>query len=250
MNAADAASCESRARSGAFPTTQWSLVLAAGAGTERQARAALEVLCRQYWYPLYSFIRRQSRTHHEAEDCTQEFFARLLANEGMTHARRERGRFRSFLLTALRHFLANESRDAQAAKRGGGAVALPLEIEGAEERFVREPADPGRTPEQAFDRNWGLALIDQVIAELRSEFVASDRRALFDALSPLLLVDPGTGSLTEPASRLGMSRHAFSVALHRVRRRLGENLRTAVAETVATPAEVDAELRHLIAAIH
>lgn len=235
--------------SSSFPSTRWSIVLRVGGGSQTEARAALETLCRQYWYPLYSFVRRHGRPHHEAEDCTQAFFARLLANDGMTHARPERGRFRSFLLTALRHSLANECRDACAAKRGGGIPALPLEIDGAEERFTREPADPALTPEQAFDRNWALAMIAQVMEELRSEYVASGRRALFEALKPLLMSDVGTSAVAEQAAQLGMSKHAFSVALHRVRRRLGENLRAAVAETVADVADVDVELRHLIAAM-
>jgi RNA polymerase sigma factor (sigma-70 family) len=235
--------------SSAFPTTHWSIVLDARAGSESQARAALAALCRQYWYPIYSFIRRHGRAHHEAEDCTQAFFARLLANEGMTHARPERGRFRSFLLTALRHLLANDWRDAQTAKRGGGVAPLPLEVEDAEERFTREPTDPGLTPEQVFDRNWALAMIGQVVEEMRSEYVARGRAAVFDAINPLLLGDPGADSLVEPAAQLGMSRNALATVLHRLRRRLGEGLRAAVADTVADPADVDAELRHLIAAI-
>ena len=125
----------------AFPTTQWSMVLHAGAGGDTQANSALESLCRQYWYPLYSFIRRQGHAHHEAEDCTQEFLARLLSTQGVARARPERGRFRTFLLTALRNFLTDEWRRAQASKRGG-QVPLSLEFDTAEQRYAREPADP------------------------------------------------------------------------------------------------------------
>ena len=233
----------------AFPTTQWSVVLHAGEGSETQVRSALEALCRRYWYPLYTFIRRQGRPHHEAEDCTQEFLARLLANEGMARARPERGRFRTFLLTSLRNFLVNQWQREQAAKRGGGQAALPLELASAEERFAREPADPGLTPEQAFDRNWARGMIDRAIAGLRKEYEKSGRGILFAALGPLVWSKVTPESHVQLAEQLGMNAHAFSVALHRLRRRLGERLRADVAETVAEGADVDAELRHLIAAL-
>lgn len=237
------------ARGGAFPTTQWSVVLHVGAESESKARAALETLCRQYWYPLYAFVRRQGRSHHEAEDCTQEFLARLLAHASMAHARPERGRFRTFLLTALRNFLTNEWHRAQAEKRGGGQTIISLDLEKAEERFTHEPVDPGLTPEQAFDRSWALGLIDAAIAELRDEYQKSGRGAQFVALQPLVWGNPPTESLAEPAAKLGMNAHAFTMALHRLRRRLGERLRAVVAETVAEGKDVDAELRHLIAAV-
>jgi DNA-directed RNA polymerase specialized sigma24 family protein len=237
------------AEGGTFPTTHWSVVLNAGAGSESQARAALETLCRQYWYPLYAFIRRQGHPHHEAEDCTQEFLARLLAAEGVARARPERGRFRSFLLTSLRHFLTNEWHRAQAAKRGGGEPVLSLDLERADERFAHEPADPGLNPEQAFDRSWALDLIDRATLALRREYEKSGRGALFAALAPLLWGDPAAEALAIPAARLGMTAGAFTVALHRLRQRLGQRLRADVAETVADGADVDAELRHLIAAV-
>lgn len=237
------------ARGSAFPATHWSVVLNAGAESESKARAALEALCRQYWYPLYGFVRRQGRTHHDAEDCTQEFLARLLANAGMAQARPERGRFRTFLLTALRNFLTNEWRRSHAEKRGGGQPFLSLDLESAENRFAREPADTGLTPEQSYDRSWAVGLIDAAIAELRTEYQKTGRGAQFAALVPHVLGNPATESLAEPAARLGMNTNAFTVALHRLRRRLGERLRADVAETVAEGADVDAELRHLIAAI-
>ena len=163
----DAFTPKPAARGSAFPTTQWSVVLHVGAESESKVRAALETLCRQYWYPLYVFVRRQGRAHHEAEDCTQEFLARLLDTAGMAHARPERGRFRTFLLTALRNFLTNEWHREHAAKRGGGQAMLSLDLEKAEERFTHEPVDPGLTPEQAFDRSWAHDLIDHALAELR-----------------------------------------------------------------------------------
>jgi RNA polymerase sigma-70 factor (ECF subfamily) len=234
---------------GEFPSTQWSMVLRAGEGSESQVRSALESLCRQYWYPLYTFIRRQGRTHHEAEDCTQEFLTRLLASDGVAKARPDRGRFRTFLLASVRNFLVKEWQRGQAAKRGGGLAPLPLEFDTAADRFAREPADPGLTPEQAFDRNWAQGMVDRAVAALRNEYEKSGRGALFAALGPLVWSNSTQESHTELAEQLGMNTHAFTVALQRLRRRLGERLRTDVAQTVADEADVDAELRYLIAAL-
>jgi DNA-directed RNA polymerase specialized sigma24 family protein len=233
---------------GAFPSTQWSMVLHAGAGSESLARTALESLCRQYWYPLYTFVRRQGRSHHEAEDCTQEFLARLLASEAVARAKPERGRFRTFLLASLRNFLVNEWQRGQAVKRGGGLAPLPLEFDTAGDRFAREPVDPGLTPEQAFDRNYALDLIVRTLAALRDEYEQSDRGALFGALRPLLWGNSSPEKSADQAARLGISAHAFTMALQRLRRRLGERLRTEVRQTVDGEAEVETELRHLIAA--
>jgi RNA polymerase sigma factor (sigma-70 family) len=238
------------AHGSSFPTTHWSVVLNAGAGSESLARVALESLCRHYWYPLYSFVRRQGRAHHEAEDCTQEFLARLLATDGVARARPERGRFRTFLLTALRNFLTNEWHRAQAAKRGGGATVVSLDWSGAEKRFAHEPTDPGLTPEQAFDRNWARGLIESTLAALRTEYEKRGQAALFAELAPLVWgQSAATETLAAPAARLGLETHAFTMALQRVRKRLAERLRAAVAETVADGADIDAELRHLIAAV-
>jgi RNA polymerase sigma-70 factor (ECF subfamily) len=235
---------------GNFPTTHWSVVINAGAGSEPKARTALETLCRQYWYPLYGFARRQGRAHHEAQDCTQEFLARLLAAGGVAQARPERGRFRAFLLAALRNFLANEWHRTQAAKRGGGAAHVPLDLPpDAAERFAREPADAGLTPEQAFDRNWALGLLERVTTELQAEYEKSGRGVLFAALGPLVWGEAREDSFAERSAPLGLSAQAFAVALHRLRRRVGERLRGCVAETVAEGSDVEAELRHLIAAL-
>lgn len=234
---------------GSFPTTHWSVVLNAGADSATQARAALETLCRQYWYPLYVFVRRSGRSHHDAEDCTQEFLARLLATHGVAQARPERGRFRSYLMISLRHFLTNEWQKNQAAKRGGGRSPLALDFSAAGERFAGEPADAGLTPEQAFDRTWALELTETVLAELRAEYEKTSRGALFDALAPHVW-GKGTGEPQAVASaRLGLDVHAFTVALQRLRRRLGDRLRARVAETVADSAGIDEELHHLVAAL-
>jgi DNA-directed RNA polymerase specialized sigma24 family protein len=234
----------------AFPTTQWSMVLHAGSGADTRAQTALEQLCRQYWYPLYVFVRREGRTHHEAEDCTQEFLARLLAADGIARARQEQGRFRSFLLGGIRHFLINEWHRSRTAKRGGGQAPLPLQLQDAEGRFASEPADPGLTPEQAFDRNWALGLIDQTVDELRVEYEKSGRGAIFAALQPHLWGAPPAAGQAASATQSGLSAHAFTVALQRARQRLGVRLRLRVAETVAEDADIDTELRHLIAAIN
>lgn len=234
---------------GSFPTTHWSVVLHAGGGADTQAQAALENLCRRYWYPLYVFVRRQGRMHHEAEDCTQEFLARLLAVGGISYARPELGRFRTFLLTALRNFLTNEWQRTQAAKRGGGEVPVSLDRQEADERFVHEPADPSLSPEQAFDRAWARGMIEAAVTALRTEYEKSGRGALFVCLTPLLWSQNHPESFAQHAARLDMKEQAFTVALHRLRRRIGERLRANVAETVADPADIDAELRHLIASV-
>lgn len=234
---------------GAFPTTQWSVVLQAGAESESKARHALGTLCRHYWYPLYAFVRRQGRSHHEAEDCTQEFLARLLANAGVALARPERGRFRTFLLTALRNFLTDEWHRSMAAKRGGGKIIRSLDLEKADERFSHEPVDPGLTPEQAFDCSWAADLLDAAVAELQNEYQKSGRGELFATLQPLMWGNSVNESHADLAQKLGLNTHAFTVALQRLRRRLGERLRLDVAQTLADGSLVDAELRYLISAL-
>jgi DNA-directed RNA polymerase specialized sigma24 family protein len=232
-----------------FPTTHWSIVVNAGASSESEAHAALTTLCRQYWYPLYGFVRRQGRAHHEAEDCTQEFLARLLANGGMATARPDRGRFRTFLLTALRNFLTKEWHRARATKRGGGTAPLSIDLRDAQNRFAHEPRDPALSPEHAFDRTWALGMIERAVGRLREEYEQSGRGELFAALSAFVMAGGSAEPFTTPAARLGMTTHAFTVALHRLRQRVGHRLRADVAETVANATDIDEELRHLIAAV-
>lgn len=236
-------------RGGSFPTTQWSMVVHAGQETDTRARAALERLCGQYWQPLYTFVRRQGRSHHEAEDATQQFLARLLAANGLRHACPERGRFRTFLLSGLRNFLISEWRRAGAEKRGGGLAPLALEAKDVDGLGLPEPVDPGLTPEQAFDRSWARAVIDQAVLSLSAEYEAGGRGQVFRAVAPLIWAEENTDAIAARAAAAGLNVNAFRVALHRARRRLGERLRHQVAETVADPAVIDAELRHLIAAI-
>ena len=240
---------ESAPERGCFPTTRWSVVVNARAGSESETRAALETLCRQYWYPIYGFIRRQGRAHHEAQDCTQEFLTHLLANRGITSARPERGRFRTYLLSALRNFLAKEWRRAHAAKRGGGLVPLSLELRDAQDRFTHEPADEALNPEKAYDRMWALGMIERAVSQLREDYEKSGRGALFAALASLVAGDVSDNALHAPAARLGMTPRALTVALHRLRQRVGHRLRADVAATVADENDVDGELRHLIAAV-
>lgn len=232
-----------------FPTTQWSMVLHADANSDTQAREALEMLCRRYWQPLYTFVRRQGHGHHEAEDATQQFLAQLLAADGLRRARPERGRFRTFLLTGLRNFLTSKWRRTSAAKRGGGLAPVGLGPNGSAGACVHEPVDPGLTPEQAFDRSWAQSMIDRAVLNLRAEYDSSARGAVFDAIAPLIWGSDNNDDFSSRATAIGLTLNSFRVALHRARRRLGDRLRAQVAETVADPAEIDAELRHLIAAL-
>jgi RNA polymerase sigma-70 factor (ECF subfamily) len=232
-----------------FPTTQWSMIVRAGADSDVEARAALESLCRRYWHPLYAFVRRQGRSHHEAEDATQQFLAQLLAADALPRARPERGRFRTFLLTALRNHLTSEWRRASAAKRGSGSAPAEIGPRDNGDTPEPEPRDPTLTPEQAFDRSWAQSVIDRAVHDLRAEYVTSGRGLTFDAIAPLIWSSDREDDFPQRAAAIGMTVNSFRVALHRARRRLGERLRAQVAETVVEPAEIDAELRHLIAAI-
>ena len=234
-----------RTSAAAFAVTRWSLVLAAG-GDGSRSTAALAQLCQSYWYPLYAFVRRQGHSPHDAQDLTQEFFARLLAREWLGQAQQERGRFRSFLLTAMKHFLANERDRQHAQKRGGGQALLSLDEEAAEARYRLEPgaADP---PEALFDRRWAHTVLEHVLARLREEWTNAGNADLFDAMKGLLSGEPTSHG--DVAGRLGKSEGAIKVAAHRLRARYRALLRRAIAETVPSPAEVDDELRHLFAAL-
>ena len=229
-----------------FSTTRWSVVLAACDQAAPVAEAALEQLCRAYWYPLYAAVRRQGRNHADAQDLTQEFFARLLAKDYLRLADRERGRFRTFLLTALKNFLINDWERQRAQRRGGAAEVIPLAQPGAEERYASEPTDEA-APELHFDRRWAAALTERTLAALRAEYEAEGKTALFERLKSFV----GAGAAAAPApeilaSELGLSAGAIRVAVHRLRQRYRELLRAEVAHTVAAPADVDDELRHLV----
>jgi len=232
-------------RSPVFVTTHWSVVLTAGSSDTTGSRRALEKLCQTYWYPLYAYVRRRGFSPPDAEDLTQEFFARFLAHDWVANADREKGRFRTFLLSAMNHFLANEWDKARAQKRGGGAPLLPLEFDTAETRYSREPAD-NVTPEQHFDRRWALALLETVTSRLRAEYEQEGKGELFAALNPCLVGDRTSQPYGALATKLDLSEGAVKSAVHRLRQRYRQLLREEIAHTVAGLGEVEEELRHLI----
>jgi RNA polymerase sigma-70 factor (ECF subfamily) len=231
-----------------FATTHWSLVAAAQDPAAPAAREALADLCRAYWFPVYAYVRRRGHDRHRAEDLTQAFFARLLEKNDLAAADKTRGRFRTFLLTACQHFLANEHDRAAAKKRGGGKGHFPLDFAGAEGRYAHEPAH-GDTPERAFERRWALELLDAALAELRAEYVESGRGKLFDALKGCLAGAGADAAYADLAAELDMTEGAVKVAVHRLRQRYRDRLREAIARTVADPADVDDEVRDLFAAL-
>ena len=228
-----------------FRTTHWSVVLAATAVDSPVATEALERLCRTYWYPLYSFVRRKGYSPTDAEDLTQGFFASFLEKRYLQDVAREKGKFRTFLLSSLSHFLANEWDKSNRLKRGGGATHLPLDTVGAEERFGHESAVTGGA-EESFDRNWAETLLTQVLARLRAEFENAGKGTRFNELKPFLLGEPEGGNYAAAAGRLEMSEQGVKSAVHRLRQRFRELFREEIAHTVATRAEIDEELRYLI----
>ena len=212
-----------------------------------QAQDALASLCASYWYPLYAFIRRQDFSADQSQDLTQEFFARLLEKDFLAAVDREQGKFRSFLLAACKHFLANERDRERAQKRGGGRQLLSLDFDAADERYRREPAH-GHTPERLFERRWALTLLDQVLARLRQESVERGQEKLFDRLKVFLTGEAGP-AYRQVAKELGLSEGAVKVAVHRLRGRYRELLREEIGRTVVTAAEIDDEIRDLFAAL-
>jgi RNA polymerase sigma-70 factor (ECF subfamily) len=230
-----------------FASTHWSIVLAAGHRSSPGSRGALATLCTSYWFPLYAYARRRTRDLHEAQDLTQEFFAALLEKDYLAAVRPERGRFRAFLLTAFKHFMANEWEKAHAQKRGGGVVPIPLDFVAGESRFIREPAD-GLTPERLFERQWVLSLLDRVLQHLRDEFARAGKLDEFDRLKVFITPQTSAVSHSDVARDLAITENAVAVAAHRLRRRYRELLRAEIAQTVAGPGEVDDEIRSLFAA--
>jgi RNA polymerase sigma-70 factor (ECF subfamily) len=232
----------------AFVTTHWSVVLTAGRADTARAQDALARLCQTYWHPLYAYVRRLGHSPCDAQDLTQEFFARLLAKNFLAGADESRGRFRSYLLTSLKHFLANEWDKARAQKRGGGLVPIQIDPAAAETGCHFEPADP-TTAEKIFERRWALTLLERVLQRLRRQYVASGRENLFEQLKPTLTEASHTVRYADIAARLGTSEGAVKVAVHRLRHQYREVLRAEIAETVSAPEEVEDELRNLFAAL-
>jgi len=231
----------------AFTTTHWSVVLEAQ-GESPAAHEALEKLCRTYWRPIYAFLRRQGVSPEEAEDITQGFFAQLLERRKFSAVRKEKGRLRSFLLGALKYFLADEQRRAMAIKRGKGQRLIPLEDLRSDERTEMEPADP-MTAEMIYERRWALTVLEQVLDRLKNEYRAAGNAALFDSLKQLLPDEPGSPSQAEIAAQLAMTENALRQAFYRFRQRYQALLREEIAHTVATPGDIEDELRHLIAVL-
>jgi RNA polymerase sigma factor (sigma-70 family) len=231
-----------------FATTRWSVVLSARDDRASQAQASLATLCQTYWYPLYVYVRRQGHGAPDAQDLTQEFFARLLEQKSLEQVRREKGKFRSFLLASLKHFLANEWDRARALKRGGGQELISLDADSAETRYSLEPTH-GETADKIFDRRWALTLLDATLNRLRQEFANEGKAKIFEALKFTLTAERGTTPYADLATTLGLSEGAVKVSVHRLRQRYREVLRAEIADTVGTAGEVEEELRHLFAAL-
>ena len=231
-----------------FTTTHWSVVLAAGDSASPAAQKALEALCGTYWYPLYAFVRRQGNDEETAKDLTQAFFARLLEKNYLAQVQREKGKFRSFLLGALKHFLADEWDKSRAQKRGGGDALLSLDDQAAEERYRLEPADQV-SPDKLFDRRWALTILEQAAERLCREYHATGKGQLFDQLQTFLSGSLNGSTYAEAAPRLGMSENTLKSHVRRLRQRNREILRQVIADTVASASQIDEELRDLRAAL-
>jgi RNA polymerase sigma factor (sigma-70 family) len=231
-----------------FATTHWSVVVAAGNNSAAGSEAALEKLCRTYWFPLYAFARRQGNSPEDAQDLTQEFFSRLLAKNYIAKADRDRGKFRTFLLQSLRNFLINEWKREGRLKRGGGVEFLSIDTHTAEDRYAAD-ASGEVNPDAEYETRWAVTLIEQVLAALRQEFGTEAKAKLFDELKGFIWGDQNTASYAEIAGHLNLSEGNVKVAVHRLRQRFRELLRAEVANTVARPEDIDGELRHLISVL-
>jgi RNA polymerase sigma-70 factor (ECF subfamily) len=227
-----------------FATTHWSVVLAAGGDSSPSARAALEQLCRTYWYPLYAYARRRGQGPEDAQDLTQEFFRRLLLSDWIARADQNKGRFRTFLLCGLENFLANEWQKAQRIKRGGGREFIALDALNAEERYRLEPPDAA-SADKLFERRWALTLLERVLARLQAELSASGDAERFEALRSALLGEPSPEGYAGLAKQFGVSESAVKSWVRRLRQRYRELLREEVAHTVNSQEDVEDELRHL-----
>jgi RNA polymerase sigma-70 factor (ECF subfamily) len=230
-----------------FVTTHWSVVLAAGQADPAAAHSALEELCRTYWFPLYAYVRRRGHPPEESEDLTQEFFLRLIDKQSLRLADSTRGKFRSFLLTSLKHFLINEWEKARAAKRGGAQSFQPVAWEDAENRYLAEPARD-LTPDQLFDKRWAVTIVERAQHRLREEYVEANKLPLFEQLQGHVWGD-GAAGYAESAARLDTTEGALRIAAHRMKERFRDLLREEVAHTAASADEVDGELRYLVSVL-
>ena len=230
-----------------FLTTRWTEVLQAAQTSAPGGAAALESLCRKYWYPLYAYVRREGCSPHDAQDLTQAFFARFLEKNYLAQVDPARGKFRSFLLASLKHFLANEWDRLRAQKRGGGAQTISLDEQSAEARYLLEPRDEANA-EKIYERRWALTVLEEVLSRLERECAESGKADQFRALKDHMTADSAAPQ-AELARRLNMTPAAVKVAIHRLRKRYRALLREEIAQTVSTPTEIDAELRHLLSVI-
>ena len=239
---------KTEARHGIFATTHWTVVLAAGRCDSRDAHVALEELCRTYWYPLYAYVRRQGHSREDAEDLTQGFFARLLEKNYLEGITSDKGKFRSFLLVAIKRFVANDWDRANRQKRGGGVVPLSLDWQDAETRYQITPADH-LSPDKLFDRAWAVIVLERVITRLRDESAAEGKAASYDQLKTFLMMGKSEIPYAQAAATLSMSEGAARVAVHRLRRRYRELLREEITQTLANPAQADEEMQALFTAL-
>jgi len=233
---------------GRFATTHWSVVMAAGRPKSASYRQALETLCRTYWFPLYAYLRRHGYDSHQAQDFTQAFFTGLLAKGGLGLADPKRGKFRSFLLASLKHFLSNERAHARAKKRGGGRKALSLDFKNAESQYALEPRDE-LSPEKLFERSWALTVLDRTMARLQAEAVSTNKQKSFERLKSYLIADKGSATYRDAADELDITEGAVRVAVHRLRKRYRELLRDEIAQTVTSDDQIDEEIRDLFIAL-
>jgi RNA polymerase sigma factor (sigma-70 family) len=231
-----------------FPRTRWSLVLAATQKNSSESAAALESLCRAYWYPLYAYVRRCGQPPHDAQDLTQEFFCRLLEKRWLDSADREKGKLRTYLIVALKSFMNKEWRHASSQRRGGGQSHVPLDTEFAESRYATDPSAT-LAQDEAFDRQWALMLLELTMNRLRAEFAVARQQDDFDILKGCLMAKRGGIDYAMVAARLGMNEGAARVAAHRLRKRFREIYREEISQTLADDADVEGELRHLAAAL-
>jgi DNA-directed RNA polymerase specialized sigma24 family protein len=229
-----------------FPNTRWSVVLAARQPSPESA-AALEAICRAYWYPLYAYVRRSGQSPHDAQDLTQAFFSRLLEKRLLDYADREKGRLRSFLVVSLKNFMSNEWRRAATQRRGGGQAHTPFDTTFAEGRFATDRQSLG--PDETFDQQWALTLLDLTVNRLQAEFTAAGKAGDFEVLKGCLMAGRGAIDYAATAKRLGVNEGAARVAVHRLRKHFREIYREEISQTLADGADVDAELRHLAAAL-
>lgn len=229
---------------GQFATTHWTAVMSAGRDDSSRAFRALSELCEVYWYPLYAYVRRRGHEHEEALDLTQEFFARLLKGESLESVDRRKGKFRSFLLASMNHFLAKEWTRANRQKRGGGYAIHSLQDDTAERRYLQEPSTNG-SPDALYERRWAMTMLETALARLHEDYQGRAKTDIYDALKGFLSGNEGEERYAEVAGRIGMTVGAVKVAVHRMRARYGVILRQTIAETVGSPEEVDEEILNL-----